>query len=112
MRGIVLLLAFVQARNHGPGQQCHSLMQTQYKFEKSQEHTALIQTASSVARDTEHVGPTQIPCVIHQTWKTHELDSSLGMWFNTWAHPGSRKTCDVFGTLVQASSPDRPQRKL
>lgn len=33
---------------------------------------------------SDHVGPTRIPCIIHQTWKTHHLLSPENYYAETW----------------------------
>ena len=39
-----------------------------------------------------HVGPTRIPCVIHQTWKTHQLSDQQNRCVETWR--SKNPTCD------------------
>eukprot|EP00439_Symbiodinium_sp_Y106_P047492 s709_g6.t1 len=96
MRSLPLfLLALVRAQR--PGHKCPSLLQT---------------GASRLARSRQgHVGPAQIPCLIHQTWKTHRLDNKSREWFATWSD--KNPTCEhklwndtEVAALVQSTSPD------
>ncbi|CAE7494850.1 och1 [Symbiodinium pilosum] len=59
----------------------------------------------------EHAGPAQIPCSIHQTWKTHKLDENSTKWAATWRR--QNPTCEYklwddteVAWLVERTSPE------
>ena len=45
---------------------------------------SLLQTLTDPIPRGVHVGPTRIPCVIHQTWQTHQLSDRQKTCVNTW----------------------------
>ncbi|CAE7799000.1 och1, partial [Symbiodinium microadriaticum] len=72
---------------------------------------SLLQTSRLVRSRQGHVGPAHIPCLIHQTWKTHRLDSTSRDWFATWSD--KNPSCEhklwndtEVAALVQSTSPD------
>ena len=62
-------------------------------------------------RLTRHSGPTSIPCVIHQTWKTHELSLDQKRLVQTWKSKNPECEHKLWDDaevkrLVQTKSPD------
>lgn len=53
---------------------------------------SLLQTLADPIPHSVHVGPTGIPCVIHQTWKTHQLSDQQFSCMNTWK--SKNPTCE------------------
>ncbi|CAL1147883.1 unnamed protein product [Cladocopium goreaui] len=45
---------------------------------------SLLQTLTDPIPRGVHVGPTRIPCVVHQTWQTHQLSDQQKRCVNTW----------------------------
>ena len=78
------VLAFTVAEISLPGH-CHSectLLQTTSRTRS--QFAQLSQLPEEIHAEHGHVGPPQIPCVIHQTWKTHELSSHQAAVAKTW----------------------------
>ena len=72
---------------------------------------SLRQTSKTSNNVTRHVGPTSIPCVIHQTWKTHQLSVEQAHNVQTWKSKNpdcEHKLWDdaEVEQLVQTKSPD------
>eukprot|EP00435_Cladocopium_sp_Y103_P010085 s2496_g2.t1 len=70
--------------------------------------TSLLQKSNHLTR---HIGPTSIPCVIHQTWKTHQLEGIRARQVDGWKkrNPGcEHKLWDdaEVEQLVRTKSPD------
>lgn len=75
------------------------------------ECTALFQAHKHRARRRTHVGPQSIPCIIHQTWKTHQLNQPQGSYADSWKE--MNPTCEYklwndteITELAQSKSPD------
>jgi len=45
---------------------------------------AMVKVNESQSQEPIHVGPTRIPCIIHQTWKTHTLSAPQSSYAETW----------------------------
>ncbi|CAK9022434.1 unnamed protein product [Durusdinium trenchii] len=48
------------------------------------EEQCLLQTRAGPSELPAHVGPTRIPCIIHQTWKKHQLLGKQHRWVGSW----------------------------
>eukprot|EP00434_Breviolum_minutum_P011272 symbB.v1.2.009943.t1/scaffold642.1/size177528/6 len=77
---------------------------------ENQECSALLQTELQ-KQSKEHVGPTKIPCVIHQTWRNHKILGKHKGWSKSWSK--MNPTCEHriwtdadLDELVRTKSPD------
>ena len=58
---------------------CLNLFSTLRSFRSAFYHVLLGKIQEPI-----HVGPTRIPCIIHQTWKTHTLPAPQSSYAETW----------------------------
>eukprot|EP00435_Cladocopium_sp_Y103_P069313 s659_g33.t1 len=77
----------------------------------SSQSVCLLQTLTDPTLRSVHVGPTRIPCVVHQTWKTHQLSDRQNSCVDTWK--SKNPTCEhrlwndtEIAALCKEKSPD------